>query len=157
MSDPAFEPGTPLDDVEAQDITRMIPHRYPFLLVDRVTGIMAFERAVGIKGVTLNEPFFQGHFPGDPIMPGVLIIEAMAQTAAVLTVASRARAGEGDSVYFMAIDDARFRQPVRPGVLLELEVVKERQKLGIWRFSGKACIGGTLVAETKFTAKVLDA
>ncbi|MEZ5846310.1 MAG: 3-hydroxyacyl-ACP dehydratase FabZ [Geminicoccaceae bacterium] len=157
MSDQAFEPGTPLDDVEAQDITRMIPHRYPFLLVDRVTGIAAFERAVGIKGVTLNEPFFQGHFPGDPIMPGVLIIEAMAQTAAVLTVASRARAGEGDSVYFMAIDDARFRQPVRPGVLLELEVVKERQKLGIWRFSGKARIGGTLVAETKFTAKVLDA
>ncbi|MEZ5825011.1 MAG: 3-hydroxyacyl-ACP dehydratase FabZ [Geminicoccaceae bacterium] len=117
----------------------------------------AFERAVGIKGVTLNEPFFQGHFPGDPIMPGVLVIEAMAQTAAVLTVASRKRVGQGDGVYFMAIDEARFRQPVRPGVILSLEVVKQRQKLGIWRFSGMARTGDTLVAETSFTAKVLDA
>ncbi|MCB9944645.1 MAG: 3-hydroxyacyl-ACP dehydratase FabZ [Geminicoccaceae bacterium] len=157
MTEPAFEPGTVLADVEAHQIIDCIPHRYPFLLVDRVTEMTAFERAVGIKGVTLNEPFFQGHFPGDPIMPGVLLIEAMAQTAAVLVVSSRNRLGQGDGVYFMAVDQARFRRPVRPGVLLRFEVCKERQKLGIWRFAGTARVGDDVVAETLFTAKVLDA
>ena len=126
------------------------------LFVDRVERLRAFESARGIKCVTINEWFFQGHFPGDPIMPGVLIVEAMAQTAAALVVSSRKRHGEGDGVYFMAINEARFRRPVRPGDVLHLDLEKIRQKLGIWRFKGTATVDGELVAGTEFTAKVFD-
>ena len=157
MIEGAIEVGSELGDVEAEQITGLIPHRYPFLLIDRVIEIRAFESATGIKSVSMNEPFFQGHFPGDPIMPGVLVIEAMAQTAAVMVVRSRDRAGYGDGVYFMAIEDARFRQPVRPGRELRLEIAKLKQKLGIWRFTGRALVEGKVAAEARFMAKVMDA
>ena len=157
MTEQAFEPGARLEDVEAHEIPRIIPHRYPILLIDRVVDMVAHESAVGIKSVSSNEPFFQGHFPGDPIMPGVLVIEAMAQTAAVMVVSSRNRIGCGDGVYFMAIDDARFRRPVRPGRILRLEIAKVKTKIGIWRFRGRGLVDGEVAAEAGFTAKVLDA
>ena len=123
MSEQGFAPGSDLADADINAVMQMIPHRYPFLLVDRVVEMRAFQRAVGIKKVTINERFFQGHFPTDPIMPGVLLIEAMAQTAAVLAVAGAGAAHPGQSVYFMSIDSARFRRPVRPGDQLRIEVV----------------------------------
>ncbi|MCB1884448.1 MAG: 3-hydroxyacyl-ACP dehydratase FabZ [Geminicoccaceae bacterium] len=157
MTTEEYAPGTPLDDVDAVTLPSLIPHRPPFLLIDRVVDIRAFERATGIKSVSLNEPHFQGHFPGDPIMPGVLIVECMAQTAAVLVVASRSRQGRGDGVYFLSIDEARFRRPVRPGHELRLDVEKLRQRMGFWRFSGKATVDGDLVTEAVFTAKLFEA
>ena len=147
-------PGDRLDDMDTAYIMRLIPHRYPFLLVDRLTDVSAFERAVGIKNVTLNEPFFPGHFPSDPIMPGVLIVEAMAQTAAALVVASRGNVDRGDSVYFMGIDNGKFRRPVRPGDQLHLEVIKNRDKMGVWRFDCHATVDGKVVASATVTAKL---
>lgn len=155
MSD-SITPGTPLPDIGAHALLDIIPHRYPMLLVDRIEEIKAFESARGIKCVTFNEPFFPGHFPADPIMPGVLIIEALAQTAAAMAVVSRGRKGEGDGVYFMSIEEAKFRRPVRPGDQLHLEVRFEKQKLGIWRFKGLAKVEGKPVTATTFSAKVLD-
>ena len=134
---------------------RWIPHRYPFLLVDRVVEIRAFVGAVGIKLVTINEWFFQGHFSGDPIMPGVLLIEAMAQTAAaVLAVAGLGPAHQGRPVYFMSIDGARFRRPVRPGDQLRIEIAVQRHKMGVWKFGGKAMVDGTIAADADFNAKI---
>lgn len=156
MTTTPHEVGEPLDDIDALTLPTLIPHRFPFLLIDRVVELTAFERAVGIKAVSTNEPYFQGHFPGDPIMPGVLMIECMAQSAAALVVSSRGRHGKGDLVYFMGVDDARFRRPVRPGVELRLEVVKERQRLGVWRFRGTATVEGAVAAEAVFTAKVIE-
>ncbi len=156
MSEPTVPAkGTPLPDVDITGITRIIPHRYPFLLIDRVVAITAFERAVGIKNVTVNEPFFPGHFPDDPIMPGVLTIEAMAQTAAVMTIASYGPAYEGASVYFMSIDDARFRRPVRPGDRLELEVRLVRAKLGVFKYEATARVAGEVVSQAAFGAKLM--
>lgn len=149
-------PGTELPDIDAVQLQRLIPHRIPMLFVDRVEQLRAFESARGVKCVAVNEWYFQGHFPGDPIMPGVMIVEAMAQTAAALVVSSRQRDGEGDGVYFMAIDEARFRRPVRPGDVLYLDVEKVRQKLGIWRFKGVATVNGKPVANAEFSAKVFD-
>ncbi|MCB2052773.1 MAG: 3-hydroxyacyl-ACP dehydratase FabZ [Geminicoccaceae bacterium] len=156
MLEVSNEPGRALPNVEATDIQRVIPHRFPMLLIDKVVDIVAFESAVGIKAVSIGEPFFAGHFPNDPIMPGVLVVESMAQTAAVLVVASRARIDRGDGVYFMGIDKARFRRPVRPGDLIRLEIRKLALKLGIWRFAGRAVVDGKLVAECEFMAKVID-
>ncbi len=156
MSDRSVpEKGTPLPDVDIAGITRIIPHRYPFLLIDRVVEITAFERAVGIKNVTVNEPFFPGHFPDDPIMPGVLTIEAMAQTAAVMTIASYGPAYEGSSVYFMSIDGARFRRPVRPGDRLALEVRLVRAKLGVFKYEATARVDDEVVSEAAFGAKLM--
>ncbi|MEK0081633.1 3-hydroxyacyl-ACP dehydratase FabZ [Benzoatithermus flavus] len=155
MSEQAVAPGSPLADVDIFGIMRMIPHRYPFLLIDRVVEITAFQRAVGIKNVTINEPFFPGHFPADPIMPGVLVVEAMAQAAAVLVAASLGPEAEGSGVYFMGIDNARFRRPVRPGDQLRLEVEALRAKLGVWKFAGKAVSDGKAVAEAEFSAKLM--
>lgn len=152
----AAAPGSILEDVDINGVMRLIPHRYPFLLVDRVTGLEAFKRATGIKNVTINEPFFQGHFPTDPIMPGVLLVEAMAQTAAVLVIASMGAAAAGSLVYFMSIDGARFRRPVRPGDRLELSIEVLRSKLGVSKFKGQASAAGQLAAEAEFTAKILD-
>ena len=152
--DAKVAPGTPLPDADINAVMRMIPHRYPFLLIDRVVEITAFERAVGIKQVTINEWFFQGHFPTDPIMPGVLLVEAMAQTAAVLAVAGLGAEHQGHSVYFMSIDGARFRRPVRPGDQVRLEIAVLRGKLGVWKFGGKAMVEGSLAAEADFTAKI---
>ncbi|CTQ50764.1 3-hydroxyacyl-ACP dehydratase FabZ [Jannaschia donghaensis] len=135
-------------------IQRIIPHRYPFLLVDKVRDIAANVSAVGIKNVTFNEPHFQGHFPGAPIMPGVTIVEAMAQTAAVMVGVSNNLADKNFLVYFMAIDNAKFRRKVVPGDVLELKVDVTRGKPGakVWKFHGVATVGGDVAAEADFTA-----
>jgi len=143
----------------AIDITRimkMIPHRYPFLMIDRVEDINLDVRAVGIKNVTINEPYFQGHFPGHPVMPGVLIVEAMAQTAAVLVVATMGEAAEGKLVYFMSVDQARFRKPIGPGDRVEIHVEKQRNRGNVWKFTGKAIVDGALMAEAVFAAMIVD-
>lgn len=137
-------------------ITQMIPHRYPFLMIDRVTEMLAGKRAVGIKNVSINEPFFQGHFPGAPVMPGVLIVEAMAQTAAVLVVHTLGSSAEGKLVYFMTIDNCRFRRPVYPGDRLTIEVLKERNRGPVWRFQGIAKVEDKVVAEAVFAAMVRE-
>jgi 3-hydroxyacyl-[acyl-carrier-protein] dehydratase len=142
--------------IDIHRIVEMIPHRYPFLLVDRVEQIVAGESAVGIKNVTINEPFFQGHFPGRPVMPGVLIVEAMAQTAAVLVVNSLGKDAEGKLVYFMTIDNARFRRPVEPGDQLHLHCSKVRQRATVWKFAAEAKVGDTVVAEATYSAMIMD-
>jgi 3-hydroxyacyl-[acyl-carrier-protein] dehydratase len=135
-------------------IQRIIPHRYPFLLVDRVRSIVPFQSAVGIKNVTFNEPHFQGHFPGTPIMPGVTIIEAMAQTAAVMIGVSGDLADKNLLVYFMGIDGCKFRRKVVPGDVLEMHLTTLRGKPGgkVWKFGGQAMVEGELAAEAEFTA-----
>src|SRR5215475_5682328 len=125
-----------LSSVDIRRILQMIPHRYPMLMVDRVTEMRLDHSAIGIKNVSINEPHFQGHFPSEPVMPGVLIIEAMAQTAAVLVVATYGQHSEGKLVYFMSIDDVRFRRPVFPGDRLELHVEKVQSRASVWKFSG---------------------
>ncbi|WP_310496328.1 3-hydroxyacyl-ACP dehydratase FabZ [Sandarakinorhabdus sp.] len=137
-------------------VIALLPHRFPMLLVDRVIDIVPGKSATGIKAVTINEPFFAGHFPGRPIMPGVLIVEALAQTAGVLAIHSAGGAGSGKLVYFMAIENARFRVPVEPGCLMELkvEVVQDRGRIA--KFAGRAEVNGKLVAEANFTAMIAD-
>ena len=147
--------GQALPDLDVIGIQRIIPHRYPMLLIDRLVEATAFERAVGLKNVTINEPFFQGHFPGAPVMPGVFIIEAMAQAAATLALASLGEAAYGSLVYFMGVDDARFRRPVKPGDQLRLEMVLQRRRLSVWKYDGKAKVDGDLVAEAVLTAKLV--
>jgi 3-hydroxyacyl-[acyl-carrier-protein] dehydratase len=151
----AIQTGTRLGDLDIDAIQRMIPHRYPFLMIDRVVEVTAETSAVGIKNVTVNEPYFAGHFPGHPIMPGVLIIEAMAQTAAALVVASIGPAAEGKPVYFMTVDQARFRRPVLPGDQLRVKVVKQQKKLSVWKFAGQATVQGQLAAEAIISAKIM--
>ena len=133
-------------------IQRIIPHRYPFLLVDHVESIQGAQSAVGIKNVTFNEPHFQGHFPGKPIMPGVTIIEAMAQTAAVMVGVDMEMADKNMLVYFLGIDSAKFRRKVVPGDVLKLHITTKRGGGKIWRFSGRAEVEGELAAEAEFTA-----
>jgi 3-hydroxyacyl-[acyl-carrier-protein] dehydratase len=133
-------------------IQRIIPHRYPFLLIDRVERIVPGQSAVGIKNVTFNEPHFQGHFPAEPVMPGVLILEALAQTAAVMVGVSLGLADRNMMVYFMSIDGAKFRRKVVPGDVLELEVTIRRGGGKVWRFEGRATVGGELAAEAELTA-----
>ena len=144
---------------ETYDIVRILaalPHRYPMLLVDRVAEIVPGERIRAIKAVSFNESFFQGHFPGRPIMPGVLIVEAMAQAAGILAVESLGLAGSGKLVYFMAIDGAKFRKPVEPGVLLKLDVEFVQKRSSVCKFAGRATIDGQLAAEANFTAMIAD-
>jgi len=135
-------------------ILQLIPHRYPMLMVDRVVDMNLDSRAVGIKNVSINEPFFQGHFPTEPVMPGVLIIEAMAQTAAVLVMTSLGGEAEGKLVYFMSIDGVRFRRPVVPGDRLELHVEKVQSRANVWKFSGKGIVEGKVAAEATFAAMI---
>ena len=142
--------------IDMAEILRRIPHRYPFLLVDRAEDYKPHQSIVGIKCVTVNEPYFMGHFPGNPVMPGVLIIEAMAQTAAVLVVHTLGAAFEGKLVYFMSIDDCRFRKPVVPGDELRLHVTKDRSRGMIWKFNGVALVNGQKVAEATFAAMIRD-
>ncbi|HEX6980042.1 MAG TPA: 3-hydroxyacyl-ACP dehydratase FabZ [Alphaproteobacteria bacterium] len=137
-------------------ITQMIPHRYPFLMIDRVVEVVPDATAVGIKNVSINEPFFQGHFPQRPVMPGVLIIEAMAQTAAVLVVQTLGPAAEGKLVYFMSVENARFRRPVGPGDQLRIHVAKERSRGNVWKFSAEAKVDGVLAAEATYAAMIMD-
>ena len=143
----------------ALDIARVmaaLPHRYPMLLVDRVEALVLDRSIVAIKAVTINEGFFAGHFPGRPIMPGVLIIEALAQAAAVLAVESMGLANSGKLVYFMAIDEAKFRAPVEPGVLLRLEVEFVQKRARVCKFTGRALVEDKLVAQVNFTAMIAD-
>jgi 3-hydroxyacyl-[acyl-carrier-protein] dehydratase len=142
--------------VDIRRILQMIPHRYPMLMVDKVTEMQLDHSAVGIKNVSINEPFFQGHFPSEPVMPGVLIVEAMAQTAAVLVVSTYGQESEGKLVYFMSIDDVRFRRPVFPGDRLELHVEKVQSRASVWKFSGKAIVEGKVCAEATFAAMIRD-
>lgn len=141
---------------DINDIMSMIPHRYPFLLVDKVKNVFLGESAVGIKNVTMNEPFFSGHFPGRPVMPGVLIVEAMAQTAAVLVVGTLGEAAKGKLVYFMTVDGARFRKPVTPGDTLYIHVTKEKNRGNVWKFNGEVKVDETVVAEANFSAMIMD-
>ncbi len=133
-------------------IQRIIPHRYPFLLVDRVVDIDGTARGVGIKNVTMNEPQFQGHFPGIPVFPGVLMIEAMAQTAAVIVGVGMDLADKNFLVYFMAIDSAKFRRKVGPGDTLRMEIETKRGGGKVWKFAGRALVDGELACEAEFTA-----
>ena len=137
-------------------IMRLIPHRYPMLMIDKVVAMTPGEKATGIKNVTINEPQFQGHFPRRPVMPGVMIVEAMAQTAAVLVVQSLGPGAEGKLVYFMAIDNCRFRRPIGPGDVMRIQVNKERHRGNVWRFACTAHVETQLAAEAKITAMILD-
>jgi len=137
-------------------IMQMIPHRYPLLMVDRLVDIVPGTSATGIKNVTINEPQFQGHFPGAPVMPGVMIVEAMAQTAGILAVHSLGPEAEGRKVYFMSIDACRFRRPVVPGDVMQIKVTKLRSRGSVWRFEGVVMVNGHRAAEAKYSAMILD-
>ncbi len=142
--------------MDLKGVMAALPHRYPMLLVDRVESLELDRSIVAIKAVTINEGFFQGHFPGRPIMPGVLIVEALAQAAGVLAVESLGLAGSGKLVYFMAIEGAKFRAPVEPGVLLRLEVEFVQKRATVCKFAGRARVGDKVVAEAQFTAMIAD-
>ena len=137
-------------------IMRAIPHRPPFLMIDRVEAIEPDRSAVGVKSVSIGEDFFQGHFPGHPVMPGVLIIESMAQTAAVLVVETLGGDAAGRLVYFMSVEGAKFRRPVVPGDQLRIHVTKVRQRGTVWRFAGTGRVDGAVVAEATFTAMIME-
>lgn len=144
------------DELDVLGIMKLIPHRYPFLMIDQVVDIVLDQSATGIKNVTINEPYFQGHFPQQPIMPGVLIIEAMAQTSAVLVVKTMKGSAAGKLVYFMTVHDGRFRKPVVPGNRLLIHVNKLQQRRNVWKFNGKARVDGVLMAEATYTAMIMD-
>jgi len=144
------------ETVDVARIMRAIPHRYPFLLIDRVLEMVLNRSAIGVKNVTINEPFFEGHFPGHPVMPGVLIIEAMAQTAAVLVVETIGPDAAGKIVYFMSIEGAKFRRPVVPGDQLRIHIIKERSRGNVWKFHAIARVDGVSVAEATYAAMIMD-
>ena len=155
MSETQALPGAGLE-VDSVRIMQMIPHRPPFLMIDRVYELVADKGAIGVKNVSMTEPHFVGHFPGAPVMPGVLIIEAMAQTAAVLVVPTLGPASEGKLVYFMSVDNCRFRRPVYPGDQLKIEVKKQRNRGPVWKFEGLAKVEEKVVAEAIFAAMVRE-
>lgn len=147
---------TRIESIDVNEIMAAIPHRFPMLMIDRMVDIELGQQATGIKNVTVNEPFFQGHFPQRPVMPGVLIIEAMAQTAATLVVLTLGEAARGKLVYFMTIEDAKFRRPVGPGDQLRIHVDKQRQRNTVWKFRGIARVDGVSVAEATFSAMIMS-
>ena len=149
------QPGVVTAEIDIERIMEMIPHRYPFLMIDRVVDVTPGS-AIGVKNVSINEFYFQGHFPQRPVMPGVLIIEAMAQTAAVLVVHTLGQDSEGKLVYFMSVDNARFRRPVVPGDQLAVQVVRKQSRGNVWKFDGKALVDGKLMAEATFAAMIRD-
>ena len=155
MIDPACAEEQTLQ-IGIQRIMEMIPHRHPFLMIDKVIDVVANQKATGIKNVSIDEYYFQGHFPTRPVMPGVLIIEAMAQTAAVLVVHTLGPQAEGKLVYFMSVDNARFRRPVFPGDVLHVHVVKQRHRANVWKFEGRAEVRGQLMAEAVFAAMIMN-
>lgn len=142
--------------IDINTIVDMIPHRYPILLVDRVLDIQKGESAIGLKNVTMNEPHFMGHFPGHPVMPGVLIVEAMAQTAAIVVVDFMGEDAKGKVVYFMSVDSAKFRRPVTPGDSLHIHVEKIQSRGAVWKFKGTAKVDGKVHAEAVFSAMIAD-
>lgn len=142
--------------LEFADITALIPHRYPFLMIDRIEDVNGDDSAVGVKNVTINEEYFVGHFPGHPVMPGVLMIEAMAQTAATIVMNNLAADDRDKLVYFMTIDNARFRKPVGPGDTLRIHVEKQRSRGAVWKYAGTVKVGDTVVAEAQFSAMIVD-
>ena len=156
MSGPEAEASEQTGGLDIRRIMAALPHRYPLLLVDRVVSMVPKTSIHAVKAVSMNEQFFQGHFPGRPIMPGVLIVEALAQTAGILAVESLGLAGSGKLVYFMGIEGAKFRSPVEPGHLLDLHVEFTHLRGSICKFSGKASINGKLCAETQCTAMIAD-
>lgn len=156
MSEAGETSGVTLQAVDIARIMQMIPHRYPMLLVDRVVDLVGGESATGIKNVTINEPFFQGHFPSYPVMPGVLIVEAMAQCAGITVIQGLGEKAEGRLVYFMSIEDCRFRKPVQPGDQMRIHVKRVRNRANVWKFSGEAKVDGHIVAEAVVTAMILD-
>jgi 3-hydroxyacyl-[acyl-carrier-protein] dehydratase len=139
-----------------EEIKRLLPHRTPFLFIDRLTDIRPNESAVGWKAVAFNEPHFAGHFPEYAVMPGVLIVEAMAQAAGALIMHTLGQQDQGKLVYFMSIDKARFRRPVHPGDMLRIPVAIKQERRPVWRFEGKAYVGDTLCAEAEFSAMIVD-
>ena len=145
-----------IEVINIDQIKKMIPHRAPILLIDRVEHVVLDSEATGIKAVSGNEPYFAGHFPDFPVMPGVLIVEALAQTAAVLVAATMPDLAQGKLVFFTTIEKARFRQPVRPGDVIKLHAVKSTSKGALWKFTGKATVDGKLVAEADFGAMIVD-
>jgi 3-hydroxyacyl-[acyl-carrier-protein] dehydratase len=153
---PETTPHTTLGPYDIARIMEAIPHRFPFLLVDRVVALVPGESAVGLKNVSINEHFFQGHFPAHPVMPGVLIIESMAQTAAVLVVETLGPSAAGKLVYFMSVEGAKFRRPVVPGDQMLIHVRKERSRGAVWKFSAEARVDGTVCAEATYAAMILD-
>lgn len=156
MTAQGAEAGVDLGTLDIRGILAALPHRYPFLLVDRVVSMVSRTSIHAVKAVSMNEPFFQGHFPGRPIMPGVLIVEAIAQAAGILAVQSMGLAGSGKLVYFMGIEGAKFRAPVEPGCLLDLHVEFTQLRGAVCKFSGKASIDGKLCAEAHCVAMIAD-
>jgi len=144
-----------IETIEIKELFSLLPHRYPFLLIDRIDNVFADQSGIGIKNVTFNEPHFSGHFPGDPIMPGVLIVEAMAQTAGAICAKEHSK-GRRKLVYFMTIDDAKFRRPVVPGDRLELRVVKQKQRGNIFKYDCEAWVEEEKAAEAKIGAMMVD-
>ena len=143
-------------DVDLEQIKLLLPHRAPFLFVERLSDIVPFQSATGYKAVSYNEPYFMGHFPRFAVMPGVLIIEALAQTAGALVMHSKGDQGEGRAVYFMTVDKARFRRPVRPGNMLRMPVQAIRSRGGVFKFEGKAFVDDQLCAEASFSAMIVE-
>lgn len=145
-----------LSVAEILRVMEMIPHRFPMLMVDKVIDMVPDQSAIGIKNITINEPHFQGHFPQRPVMPGVMIVEAMAQTAAVLVVYTLGGGAEGKLVYFMAIENARFRKPVGPGDTMRIHVTKRQSRGNVWKFSAEARVDDAIVAEATYTAMIMN-
>ena len=146
-----------LGAIDIREILRLLPHRYPFVMVDRMTDMRADEHAIGIKNVTVNEPQFMGHFPDNPVMPGVLVIEGMAQTAGTLVLWHLGTEARGRKVYFLTIDKAKFRKPVTPGDQLRLHMTKINKRRNIWWFRGEAKVDGVLVCEAEVSAMLVQA
>ncbi len=142
--------------IDIERIMELIPHRYPFLMIDKLTILIPGTSAVGIKNVTIDEPFFQGHFPFRPVMPGVLIIEAMAQTAGVLVIETLGVEAEGSLVYFLSVDAARFRKPIVPGDSVHIHVEKQYNRGNVWKFKGEARVGDTVMADATFAAMIVE-
>ncbi len=143
-----------LDSADINRVLELLPHRYPMLMIDRIIEMNKDESAIGIKNVTNNEPFFQGHFPGHPVMPGVLIVEAMAQTAGALVINHLGTSGSNQLVYFMTVDRARFRKPVVPGDVLHVHVTKLQSRGTVWKYRGEGRVNGQLVAECELGAMI---
>ena len=147
---------TAVEQLDIERVLELIPHRYPFLMIDRVVDLVRDQHATGIKNVSINEAHFQGHFPRRPVMPGVLIIEAMAQTAAVLVVRTLGKEFEGKLVYFMSVDNCRFRKPVFPGDQMRVHVIKKRRRANVWKFEAEVTVDGEAVAGATYAAMILD-